>query len=114
MREAVRDNHRKLRARRCRAQSYTTSCGDIFCDWYIEIAKQGLYTESEETKRTTQEVLLYVLTGILKLLHPYMPFITEEVYGYLPGHEGMLITSKWPEVKPGIRFCRRSRTAWRA
>ena len=59
---------------------------------------------SEETKRTTQEVLLYVLTGILKLLHPYMPFITEEVYGYLPGHEGMLITSKWPEVKPEFDF----------
>ena len=75
-----------------------------FCDWYIEIAKQGLYAESEETKRTTQEVLLYVLTGILKLLHPYMPFITEEVYGYLPGHEGMLITSKWPEVKPEFDF----------
>ena len=75
-----------------------------FCDWYIEIAKQGLYAESEETKRTTQEVLLYVLTGILKLLHPYMPFITEEVYGYLPGYEGMLITSKWPEVKPEFDF----------
>ncbi len=75
-----------------------------FCDWYIEIAKQGLYAESEETKHTTQEVLLYVLTGILKLLHPYMPFITEEVYGYLPGHDGMLITSKWPESKPEYDF----------
>ena len=75
-----------------------------FCDWYIEIAKQGLYAESEETKRTTQEVLYYVLTGILKLLHPYMPFITEEVYGYLPGHDGMQITAKWPEARPEYDF----------
>ena len=69
-----------------------------FCDWYIEIAKYGLYSDNEQRKRTTQEVLLYVLTGILKLLHPYMPFITEEVYGYLPGNEGMLITAAWPEA----------------
>ncbi len=75
-----------------------------FCDWYIEMAKQGLYAEDAETKKTTQEVLLYVLTGILKLLHPYMPFITEEVYGYLPGVEGMLITSSWPESKPEYDF----------
>ena len=75
-----------------------------FCDWYIEMAKQGLYAEDGETKRTTQEVLLYVLTGILKLLHPYMPFITEEVYGYLPGAEGMLIRASWPECKPEYDF----------
>ena len=75
-----------------------------FCDWYIEAAKQGLYAEDGDTKRTTQEVLLYVLTGLLKLLHPYMPFITEEVYGYLPGVEGMLITAKWPECRPEYDF----------
>jgi len=75
-----------------------------FCDWYIEASKQGLYAEDGETKRTTQEVLLYVLTGILKLLHPYMPFITEEVYGYLPGVQGMLITSEWPKVVPEYNF----------
>lgn len=75
-----------------------------FCDWYIEAAKQGLYAEDGDTKQTTQEVLLYVLTGIMKLLHPYMPFITEEVYGYLPGVEGMLITSQWPECKPEYDF----------
>ena len=75
-----------------------------FCDWYIEMAKQGLYADDGEAKRTTQEVLLYVLTGTLKLLHPYMPFITEEVFGYLPGHKGMLITSQWPEVKPEYDF----------
>ena len=75
-----------------------------FCDWYIEMAKQGLYAEEGEVKTTTQEVLLYVLTGMLKLLHPYMPFITEEVYSYLPDVEGMLINAPWPECKPEYDF----------
>ncbi len=75
-----------------------------FCDWYIELAKQGLYGDIEETKDTTREVLCYVLTGILKLLHPYMPFITEEVYGYMPGAEGMLINAKWPEIRDEYDF----------
>jgi len=75
-----------------------------FCDWYIEAAKQGLYADEGDTKETTQEVLLYVLTGMLKLLHPYMPFITEEVYSYLPNVDGMLISASWPEVKPEYDF----------
>ncbi|MBP3653392.1 MAG: valine--tRNA ligase [Clostridia bacterium] len=75
-----------------------------FCDWYIEIAKQGLYAEDGEVKKTTQEVLLHVLTGILKLLHPYIPFITEELYSYLPNSEGMLITASWPEVDEKLNF----------
>ena len=75
-----------------------------FCDWYIEIAKQGLYAEDGEVKKTTQEVLLHVLTGILKLLHPYIPFITEELYSYLPNSEGMLITASWPEVEEKFNF----------
>ena len=75
-----------------------------FCDWYIELAKQGLHDADESVCHTTKEVLLYLLTGTLKLLHPYMPFITEEVYGYLPGAEGMLITARWPEVLPEYDF----------
>ena len=75
-----------------------------FCDWYIESAKQGLYAEDGEVKKTTQEVLLHVLTGTIKLLHPYIPFITEELYSYLPGVEGMLITSAWPECDPALDF----------
>ncbi len=75
-----------------------------YCDWYIEIAKQGLYAEDGDVKNTTQEVLLYVLTGILKLLHPYIPFITEELYSYLPNAEGMLITSEWPVCKAEYDF----------
>ena len=75
-----------------------------FCDWYIEIAKQGLYGDDPVRKKTTQEVLYYVLIGILKLLHPYMPFITEEIYGYLPGVDGMLISAPWPEIRPEYDF----------
>ena len=75
-----------------------------FCDWYIESAKQGLYAEDGDLKKTTQEVLLHVLTGMIKLLHPYIPFITEELYSYLPGVEGMLITSAWPECDPALDF----------
>ena len=75
-----------------------------FCDWYIEMAKHELNGDDPEAKNAAQETLNYVLTGILKLLHPYMPFITEELYSYLPGHEGMLITSSWPEAKPEYDF----------
>ena len=75
-----------------------------FCDWYIELAKQGLNGGDEQRKKATQEVLYYVLLGTLKLLHPYIPFVTEEVYGYLPGVEGMLITARWPEVRPEYDF----------
>ena len=67
-----------------------------FCDWYIEMAKHELNGDDAQARKATQEVLYYVLTGILKLLHPYMPFITEELYSYLPGHEGMLINASWP------------------
>jgi len=75
-----------------------------FCDWYIEMSKHALNGDDTEAKNAAQEVLVYVLTGILKLLHPYMPFITEELYSYLPGHEGMLISSSWPEAKPEFDF----------
>ena len=75
-----------------------------FCDWYIEMAKQGLNGEDAGRKKATQEVLYYVLMGTLKLLHPYIPFVTEEVYGYLPGEHGMLITSSWPEVREEYDF----------
>ena len=75
-----------------------------FCDWYIEMAKHELNGDDPEAKNATQETLNYVLTGILKLLHPYMPFITEELYSYLPGHEGMLINASWPEARPEFDF----------
>ena len=75
-----------------------------FCDWYIELSKGRLMGEDEEQKRNVRGVLLYVLEGLLKLLHPFMPFLTEEVYQHLPEHDGMLILARWPEVKAEYAF----------
>ncbi|PYZ93956.1 valine--tRNA ligase [Salipaludibacillus keqinensis] len=72
---------------------------DDFCDWYIEMAKLPLNGEDEEAKLTTRSVLAYVLDQTMRLLHPFMPFITEEVWQHLP-HEGESITvASWPERK---------------
>ncbi|WP_099221273.1 valine--tRNA ligase [Listeria costaricensis] len=72
---------------------------DDFCDWYIEIAKISLYGDDEEVKQTTRSVLAYVLENTMKLLHPFMPFVTEEIWQNLP-HQGNSITvAPWPEVK---------------
>jgi len=57
-----------------------------------------------EQKNNVRGVLLYVIESILKLLHPFMPYLTEEVYQHLPEHEGMLITARWPEVKAEYAF----------
>ena len=75
-----------------------------FCDWYIELSKGRLMGEDDEQKRNVRGVLLYVLEGLLKLLHPFMPFLTEEVYQHLPEHDGMLILARWPEVKAEYAF----------
>jgi valyl-tRNA synthetase len=67
-----------------------------FCDWYIEIAKAPLYGEDEAAAAQTQAVLVYVLERTLRLLHPFMPFVTEEIWQHLP-HEGeALIIAPWP------------------
>ena len=65
-----------------------------FCDWYIELAKARLQGEG---KQTACAVLIHVLTAILKLLHPFMPFLTDAVYRYLPGTEGTIMLSDWPK-----------------
>ncbi len=70
-----------------------------FCDWYIELSKGRLMGDDLEQKNNVRGVLVYVLESILKLLHPFMPYLTEEVYQNLPEHEGMLITARWPEEK---------------
>ena len=73
---------------------------DDFCDWYIEMAKLPLYGEDEAAKKTTRSILAYVLDQTMRLLHPFMPFITEEIWQNLP-HEGESITTAaWPEAKP--------------
>ena len=75
-----------------------------FCDWYIEIVKPVLYSDNLEEKTNTVKVLLYVLENILKLLHPFMPYITEEIWQALPNREEALIVSKWPEYKEELVF----------
>ena len=75
---------------------------DDLCDWYIEMAKLPLYGEDEAAKKTTRSVLAYVLDNTLRLLHPFMPFITEEIWQNLP-HEGESITvAKWPEADESL------------
>ncbi len=77
---------------------------DSFCDWYIELTKPRLNGEDEELKLSAQKVLLYVLTEILKLVHPFMPFITEEIWQALP-HEGeALMIQRYPQYSEALNF----------
>ena len=77
---------------------------DNFCDWYIELCKARLNGGDEGAKIQAQQVLCYVLTQILKLLHPFMPFLTEEIWQALP-HEGdFLMLQSWPEYDEGYDF----------
>ena len=77
---------------------------DTYCDWYIELTKARLYSEDAERKQTAIAVLVYVLDQVLRLLHPFMPFITEEIWQSLP-HEGeALIVAQWPEYREDLTF----------
>ena len=77
---------------------------DSYCDWYIELTKPRLNGEDEESKIAAQKVLLYVLTEILKLVHPFMPFISEEIWQALP-HEGeALMVERYPEYSEKLSF----------
>jgi valyl-tRNA synthetase len=67
-----------------------------YCDWYIELAKKRLYGEDPNEKRTVQKVLVKVLKDILRALHPFMPFITEEIWRFMPGEKTLLVTDHWP------------------
>ena len=77
---------------------------DVFCDWYIEIAKVGLNSGDEEKAAATRAVLVYVLDGTLKLLHPFMPFITEEIWQALPHDGESVMVSSWPVVCSELEF----------
>ncbi|MBC2578524.1 valine--tRNA ligase [Peptostreptococcus russellii] len=70
-----------------------------YCDWYIEMVKPRLYGEDREAKRAALYTLTYVLEKVLKLLHPFIPFITEEIYSYLPTVEGYIIRAEYPHYK---------------
>ncbi len=75
-----------------------------FCDWYIELVKPRLFDKENPTAKTAQYVLTYVLSNTMKLLHPFMPFITEEIWQHLP-HEGeSIMISQWPEYDEKLNF----------
>lgn len=75
-----------------------------FCDWYVEMAKPRLYGEDAQKKQCVSSVLTFVLGETLKLLHPFMPFITEELYQRLPGHEETVMLCAWPQPNGTFNF----------
>ena len=80
---------------------------DVFCDWYIELAKARLNEKESEGNRICQQVITYVLNGILKLLHPFMPFITEEIFSslpHLPGDAESIMISHYPTGRSDLEF----------
>ena len=77
---------------------------DTYCDWYIELTKARLYSDDASRKQVAIQVLVYVLDQILRLLHPFMPFITEEIWQSIP-HEGdALISAQWPVYSDELNF----------
>ena len=76
---------------------------DILCDWYIELIKPRLFEKGSVSNKNAQSVLLYVLSGTLKLLHPFMPFITESIWSHL-GYDHPIIVSEWPKENPELDF----------
>ena len=86
------------------AQKISDFIWDSYCDWYIELTKPRLNGDDEESRRNAQKVLLYVLAQILKLLHPFMPFITEEIWSAIPHEGGMLILQRYPEYDPQLSY----------
>ena len=77
---------------------------DTYCDWYIELTKARLYSDDATQKQTALQVLVYVLDQTLRLLHPFMPFITEQIWQSIP-HEGdALIVAKWPQFCEALKF----------
>ena len=77
---------------------------DVFCDWYIEIAKIRLNGDNDEGKKTARAVLVYVMSNTLKLLHPFMPFITEEIWLALPHDGESIMISDWCKYDENLNF----------
>ena len=77
---------------------------DIYCDWYIELTKARLFSDDAERKHTATSVLVYVLDQMLRLLHPFMPFITEEIWQSIPHDGEALIIAQWPEMRSDLSF----------
>ena len=77
---------------------------DEFCDWYIELVKPRLYGTDTDSKKNAEKTLCYVLSNFLKLLHPFMPFVTEEIYCSLPVSDETIVTSSWPKYDDSLSF----------
>ena len=77
---------------------------DVFCDWYVELVKPRLANKGSESNLTAQNVLVYVLSGAMKLLHPYMPFITEEIWSSLPHVGESIMISSYPDFDTALSF----------
>ena len=77
---------------------------DEFCDWYIELVKPRLYDRESDSRLEAQYTLNYVLGTSMKLLHPYMPFITEEIYSHLINEDESIMISKWPLYEEKYNF----------
>lgn len=77
-----------------------------FCDWYIELTKPVLYGEDDRKRADTVSVLVYVLENTLKLLHPFVPFITEEIYRNLPGAKGSIMVSDFPRYNAKLNYAK--------
>ena len=86
------------------AQKVQDFIWDVYCDWYIEIAKVRLNSDNAAEADNARKVLVYVLSQALKLLHPFMPFITEEIYQALPGSAATIMTQPWPEYDEELHF----------
>jgi valyl-tRNA synthetase len=74
-----------------------------FCDWYLEMAKQALYGKDKDQKESSRAIVQEVLMASLKLLHPFMPYVTEEIWQKLPGAEGSIMIARFPEASEFIR-----------
>ncbi len=77
---------------------------DRFCDWYIELVKPRLFDKTSEKNKTAQQVIVYILSGILKLLHPFMPYISEEIWQTLRVSDKPLIIAEWPKYDAKFSF----------
>lgn len=76
---------------------------DVLCDWYIELTKSRLQAGGD-TSKAARQILVYVMSNTLKLLHPFMPFITEEIWQALPHDGESIMISRWPEFDPDLDF----------
>ncbi len=86
------------------ADKLTDFVWNDLCDWYIELSKPALYGEDQDRKRANLGVLMFTLENALKLLHPFIPFVTEEIYGFLPGKRGKIIATDYPRYDSKLSY----------